>query len=56
MFSKETVNQSRSLILPFWFRKIKEDDSDIKHTSQVILTISYVYKAPYKTNHEKWVT
>ena len=22
----------------------KEDDSDIKHTSQVILTISYVYK------------
>lgn len=34
-------------------QEIKEDDSDIKHTSQVILTISYVYKAPYKTNHEK---
>lgn len=30
--------------------------SEIKHTSQIIVNTSYVYKAPYKKNHEKWVT
>lgn len=45
----ESNQITHSLIKVFWFRKIKVD-SEIKHTSQIILNISYVYKAPCKEN------
>lgn len=47
---KQTPNYS--LLKVFWFKEIK-DDSEIKHTSQIILNVSCVYKASYKKNHEK---
>lgn len=44
-----------SLLKVFQLQKIKED-SEINHTTQILLNIDYVYKAPYKTNHERRVT
>lgn len=48
--SKQITNYS--LLKVFWLRKIKED-SEVKHTAQIILNISYVSKAPFKTDHER---
>ena len=45
--SKQITNYS--LLEVFWFRKIK-GNSDIKHTSQIIVNISYAYRAPYFKN------
>lgn len=48
--SKQITNYS--LLKVFWLKKIKED-SEIKHTAQIILNSGCVYKAPLKTNHER---
>lgn len=48
--SKQITNYS--LLEVFWFRKIK-GNSEIKHTLQIIVNISYAYRAPYLKKHEK---